>query len=344
MVAFIKNFFSKNEVDINDNTYEEEYISLVMKKTGWGRKRTIKRITEARKRTGCTYKEYYMYKFYKLNKKIQNEFFLVSQSRKIREKYDVNTELARVLNNKELANNYFEEYLGRAWCVNTKIELEEFNNKFKNSAKVIYKPVRGSKGNGVQIFDIDNNRVKSVYEELIDLPKGVVEECVVQHSDLSGLSPTSVNTVRIVSVSSMTHPVTSDGKYMDIAYAALRIGGTGAIVDNFHSGGMVAAIDMNTGELVTDAADEEGNVYHQHPATGKPIRGFKVPYFKEALELVNEAIIRKKTEGLLGWDIAITENGPVLIEVNLKPAVVLLSMPYVAEKKGMKHVMDKYLY
>ena len=60
--------------------------------------------------------------------------------------------------------------------------------------------------------------------------------------------------------------------------------------------------------------------------------------------MVKEAIVEKKLDGYLGWDIAITENGPVLIETNLTPGVILFSMPYIAtEKRGMKHVMEKYL-
>lgn len=130
---------------------------------------------------------------------------------------------------------------------------------------------------------------------------------------------------------------------MDVAYVALRIGGADAVVDNFHSGGMVACVDKNTGEVVTDAVDMEGHVYKVHPATEKTIRGFKVPFFQESLSMVSEAIEKNQIEGYLGWDIAITENGPVLIEVNTMPAVALLSAPYVPEKKGMKDLMEKYL-
>jgi len=61
------------------------------------------------------------------------------------------------------------------------------------------------------------------------------------------------------------------------------------------------------------------------------------------MAMVTEAINKNKLEGYLGWDVAIAEDGPILIEVNDRPGVVLLSTPYAAQKKGMKHVLAKYL-
>lgn len=328
---------------INTEKKNEKSIAGVMAATGWDHDYTEAKILEARERTGCTYKEYLIYKFYELTPEEQDKVFVAKYSRKITAKYDVNKEFADMLYNKEATNVYFSKYLRRPWCVNTKITLDEFKEKFSDSKRVIYKPLGGNRGRGVEAFDIDSENAETVYNTLATYPAGVVEQYVVQHPAVSSINPDSVNTLRIVTISSNTQPVTAEGKMKDFAYAALRIGGSGSIVDNFHSGGMVAAIDLETGELVTDAADGDGRVFEKHPATGTVIKGFKIPYFKEALELVDEAITEKKIEGYLGWDIAITENGPVLIEVNVIPGVVLLSMPYVAEKKGMKYVMEKYM-
>lgn len=108
-------------------------------------------------------------------------------------------------------------------------------------------------------------------------------------------------------------------------------------------GGLAAGVDLKTGELITDAVDEEGNVFSRHPGTGETIKGFKIPFFAEALALVADAYEKKKFEGYLGWDIAVTEEGPAVVEVNTVPGVILFQLPYIAEKKGMKHVMEKYL-
>lgn len=322
---------------------KNEIVQKVMAKTGWTQEVTIEKIEAARKKTGCAYKEYLLYKFYELEEGEQDKYFLIHDSVKLAQKYDVDKKMSKILCDKELTNEHFSKYLRRPWCVNTKITFSDFCDKFAESKRIIYKPLHGNRGKGVEAYDIDSKTIRQVYDELKTFPEGVVEEYVVQHSDMLALSPSSVNTVRIVTISSNEKPVTLDGKYIDIAYAALRIGGGDAIVDNFHSGGMVAAVDLQTGKLITDAADMEGNQYVKHPKTGVEIKGFQVPYFKEAMKLVESACLEKKINGYLGWDIAITENGPVLIEINLRPGVVLLSTPYIAEKKGMKYVMEKYL-
>ena len=321
----------------------ESIIKSVMEATGWSYEQTCDKILDAQKRTGCSYKEYLMYKMYTLDESTQNELFLVSMSKKVVAKYSVSKEIFMLLCDKELTNTAFSEFLKRPWCVNTKISLMDFIEKFGNSKRLIYKPRRGSMGIGVTAFDVNETNITDVFAKLVLLPEGIVEEYVVQHSVLNSLSASSVNTIRIVTVSSKKRPVTADGKKFDFAYAALRIGGGTSIVDNFHSGGMAAAVDLETGTLVTSAADMDGNVYEKHPMSGVTIKGVKIPYFKEALKLVKEAHDKEKLEGLIGWDVAITENGPVLIEINLRPGVVLLTAPYIAEKKGMKHVMEKYL-
>lgn len=321
----------------------EEAIEKIMAKTGWTQSETKERVAQARKRTGCDAKEFFIYRFYELTEEEQAKVFLIKESKQIAEKFDTNARFRGMLTDKEATNRCFSEYLKRPWCVNTKVSEKEFVKMFKKSKRIIYKPLNGNRGFGVEAFDIDKNNAKEVYKKLQLLPAGVVEQYVVQHPAMSSLTPESVNTLRIVMIASNTKPVTPDGKYMDIAYSALRIGGGSSVVDNFHSGGMVAAVDLETGILVTDAADMEGNVFEKHPVTGTTIKGFEIPYFKEAVQMAVEACKKSKIEGYIGWDIAITENGPVLIEINLRPGVVLLSMPYAAAHKGMRDVMKKYL-
>ena len=322
---------------------KEHAIACIMEATGWDRSLTEEKIAAARERTGCTAKEYFIYRFFELSEEEQGKVFLICDSKKLREKYDTDKQFIAMLCNKEETDEFFEEYLKRQWCVNTKITQNEFIKRFSGVSGVIYKPLGGNRGRGVESFRINSENIADVYNEIASFPPGVVEEYIHQHPDLNRLTDASVNTLRIVTISSKTSPVTPDGRYADAAYAALRIGGGHSVVDNFHSGGMTAAVDLETGIIVTDAADMEGHVFAAHPVTGTVIKGFKVPYFKEAVEMALDAISKNRIGGYIGWDIAITDKGPVLVEVNAGPGVVLLSTPYAAEHKGMKYVMEKYL-
>ncbi len=321
----------------------KEVIEKVMEKTGWNYNYTKEEIEEAKERTGCTYEEYLTYKFYELPEEVQDEIFLMSLSKKIYRKYTANREFGKMLCDKAATNRFFADFIRRPWCMNSDISFEEFKELFINSKKIVYKPLSGHWGQGVTGREVNEENIKEVYDEIMSFPEGVVEEFVRQHSRMNELSPTAVNTVRLCTISSNTRPVSPEGNMMEIAYASLKIGGVkSSIVDNLHGGGMVAAIDLETGELKTNAADDQGNVYDIHPVTGTKIKGFKVPCFEEAVEIVTNTIKEKKLDGYLGWDIAITDNGPVLIELNLRPGVILASVPHIEEKRGIKKHMERY--
>lgn len=321
----------------------DKNVNKVMEKTGWDYDTARERLVAASERTGCTPNEYYFYKFYELTDAQQDDVFIAKFSRKITAKYDVDNDFVNILYDKERSNEFFSEYMRRPWCVNTKVTKEEFIEKFANSNKVFYKPLDGHHGDGAAPFDLTPETIGDVYDTVSTYPEGVVEEYVVQHPKMQALAPSAVNTVRMVTISNNDNPVTPDGRHIDVAYASLKMGGANSIVDNLTAGGMVAGIDLETGKLVTNAADEFDHVFEKHPVTGTVIKGFEIPFFKETIEMVYDCYEKKKIQGYLGWDIAITEDGPMVIEVNVVPGVILFTLPYIEEKKGMKHVMAKYL-
>lgn len=320
----------------------ENYLSKIIEKTGWERKYAIAVVHEASERTGCTYEEFFLYKFYELNEEEQADVFLQKESKKITKKYNVNREFVNILYDKELSNVYFDKYLGRAWCVNTKISEDEFVERFTGIKKVFYKPLKGHHGDGARPFEITDENIRDVYKELSTLSIGVVEEYIVQHPELSRMAPSAVNTMRVVTISSNEKPILEGGENIEVVYASLKMGGKNSIVDNLVGGGIVANVDLQTGRLITDAADDQGGVYSVHPATGVTIKGFQIPFFNEALQLVKDVYADKKMEGYLGWDIAFTEKGPVIIEINTVPGVILFQLPHMIEKHGMKPYMKKY--
>lgn len=91
--------------------------------------------------------------------------------------------------------------------------------------------------------------------------------------------------------------------------------------DNFQhgaSGNMLAAINIETG-LVTRVVSGMGakqQVNPLHPKTSKALVGFQIPHWDETIKLVKEAHLGFAGYLCPGWDIAICEDGPKILEVN----------------------------
>ena len=324
---------------------KKEYeLSLIADETGWTHEDVEARVNDAITRTRCNTLEYYEYRMFEMSEEQQAEVCLHPLTAAVNRLYNQNRLFMSVTLNKAICNEYFKEFIPRRWCSTLNMKRKDFTRNFESCSRIIYKPIMGHKGFGIETFDLGKQTIDEVFDILQSYPPGVAEEYVRQHSVLSELCPDSVNTIRIVTVVSKRRPVTRDGKYMDVAYAAIRIGAGSSVVDNFHSGGMCASVDVETGEIMTHATDMSCHIFEIHPATGARIKGVKVPYFREAIELVRKACDMPLVEGQIGWDIAICEDGPQLIEVNMEPGIVLLSTPYAIDKWPSRPVLEKYLF
>ncbi len=292
---------------------------------------------------GCNWNEFRDYKLYELCEKMVSELFFTKQVFSLMREYNTDRSALRLARNKERTNNCFGKYMTRKWCVNRNITLAQFKELFEGEKGVIYKPIYGFQAKGIKAIFFDNS-IDNAYHEMMSYPRGVVESLFQQHPEMSKLNPSSVNCLRVCSISARNKSVLENGQKKDIAYVSVKMGRTGQIADNVIAGGLVAGIDLNSGVIATDAVDHDMKVFTEHPDTGTRIRGFRIPYFDETLELVNRIIEDMQLYGIIGWDIAIGINGPELIEPNFSPAAGLLQAPWFAEGKGMKPHMNRYLW
>jgi len=318
-----------------------KYISEISATTGWSVSKVRNHVHRAFNISGSTIKDYYAFRFWELSDEEQAEYFTQRRSNFLSAMYDQNVLSRDILLNKELSCIYFSKYLHRAWCINRSVTLEQFRETFADSRKVVYKPLDGNGGHGIEILDLSGD-CTSVYEKLQTYPRGVVEAFVVQHPVMASMAPGSVNTLRIVTLAynDGTGEV-AEGEYpVDVAYAAVRIGSGTSSIDNFTEGGFVVGVDLETGTIETDGVTINGIPYEKHPATGVTFKGIVIPFFREALDMVRET--GRMIGGYTGWDVAITPTGPVLIEANIMPGNRILQMPYVKARRGMMSRMRKY--
>ena len=137
------------------------------------------------------------------------------------------------------------------------------------------------------------------------------------HSDIRELTGTeALQTVRIVTCIDESGDV-------QIYLALFKIIVGTNLHDNYNyglSGNLTANIDPATGALnkATGASpDKIGfSIVPNHPTTGRPISGFQLPHWRETRELVRQAAQLFWPLRTIGWDVAITQDGPVLMEGN----------------------------
>lgn len=211
--------------------------------------------------------------------------------------------------------------------------LDEFQAFVRDNPRFIYKPLSESCGKGVRI--IDPTEFSSPQELYHSLRKnaGVAEELIIQDERLGQFHPSSVNTIRMPQV------INRAGETV-IFSPVLRVGQKNSIVDNAGAGGILANIDPNTGVVYTDGADEFGNRYTRHPQTNVTFKGFVIPRWDEAVCLVKELSRVLPTVRYIGWDLALTRDGWVVVEGNVCAEFKVLQ---IADKRGLRDSLCKMI-
>jgi len=184
--------------------------------------------------------------------------------------------------------------------------------------RVIFKPVGGHAGQGVGLRE-------SLDEAVRDSPDQgafLLQEEVRAHASVRELFPGSLNTLRVHAYRPQV------GGPSRVVVTVQRIGRAAtAPVDSFSRGGLVARVqpDATLTAAVAPITDRRRQEHTRHPDTGAQIEGRTVPRYQEAVALVLAAMDLWPRARWVGWDIAIGEDGPLIIEGNTNwPSIRLL--------------------
>ena len=100
-----------------------------------------------------------------------------------------------------------------------------------------------------------------------------------------------------------------------------------AVVDNFNAGGIAAGV-TDTGKLKAAVGkDIRAGTVNCHPDTQAMIEGKQLPYWQKMVDLALLAHERFGEPCFVGWDIALTINGPILLEGNSSWGTNLMQIP-----------------
>ncbi|MEP1766381.1 MAG: sugar-transfer associated ATP-grasp domain-containing protein [Sulfitobacter sp.] len=191
------------------------------------------------------------------------------------------------------------------------------------------KPTEGSKSVGsVLISSFDGASSELVFangrkvnvtdfakEVFADFGEGFIfQSAVAQHADMRRMTGDAVGTLRVVTL--------RDENGISLLYSAWKIPAPDAMSDNFwQSGSMIAEVDIDNGKLVKCKRGTalEAEWIEAHPSNGEAFAGYQIPFWEDLKVLATQAHALFPEFGVFGWDIAMTQDGPLIIECNANP-------------------------
>lgn len=275
---------------------------------------------------GSTLTDYLNYEFYKRTFKERRKYAVVRTQGKFYEKVSP-AEYKEFFTIKPNFMKNFNEYVGRDYFTSD-MGIDKLKSFLEKNKEFMIKPVDGLGGAGVKKMKSSSIKDANEFMNKLETERLFIEELIVQHKKMDMLCDTCVNTIRIMTF--------ANNNKSEILYAAVRIGNGKSEVDNFHSGGMGVKIDTRMGKLKGNALDKDLKEFKKHPKTKTYFDKFQLPFWEETKKLVLKAALVNKNIKVVGWDVAITKTGPVLVEGNRRPGFDLVQ---VLSDRGRKDIM-----
>jgi len=198
----------------------------------------------------------------------------------------------------------------------------------------VVKPVGLGLSLGVRKVEVGDTNLHTLFQQLFSeieaenshwnsgLDKGVlVEELIVQHEDMAILHPASVNSVRMTTIN------LGDGD-IRMWYPVVRIGVGGNFLSSGAAGSIVAGINTATGITETPGSDEWGKTSVVHPDTHIPIKGIKIPRWRQLCEKAVKMAERLPTLRYIGWDFVYDKDKEWIVMEGNENAEILSQFVY----------------
>lgn len=200
-----------------------------------------------------------------------------------------------------IGGNFFDESYAA-------ISKEEAYRKLDGYSAVVFKQSKDSQ-HGSGIKPAYGEQIAKIFEDYGN--NFIVQELIKQHSFLAEFNESSVNVIRVTTVSWKGHSYVLDSR--------LRIGAPGSFCDHLDRDGKnPVEIGISEDGKLKEFALVRNEYVLADNIFGKKIEGV-VPAFNQMLDIALKGQSLYPTYGLLGWDFTVAEDGtPVCIEVNSK--------------------------
>ncbi len=289
-------------------------ITIVRRRSGRSRLSILRDMIGCARKYGAGYYDYMIFEYDQMDETQRATYMTRMTNKALMTKMN-DAAYTHLFDQKNEFYKVFSTYLGRDYLDLSACSRGELAAFLTERCEVIAKPAEGECGHGIEKIRLDRfSTVDEACEYLLapDNGFGVVEDVIIQHPEMQRLYPDSVNCLRMTTL-------LVDGQ-AHMLYAVLKTGNNGNFVDNLESGGFACHVDRETGVVCgpghTSSSISDAQLVEVHPISGVAFRGFKVPFYREAANLVCRAALEVPQVRYIGWDVCITETGPAIIEGN----------------------------
>ncbi|MCU1440455.1 MAG: hexapeptide transferase [Rhodoglobus sp.] len=271
------------------------------------------------------YLDYQEFEFFLLDRRERRTWITGGKANSIVVKYNQREHRLKFID-KSVFNGIFDKWLARDWLDVRTSDAAELERFVSRHGAVMVKVTDSLMGTGIEKYDAaEVSDFEAFRQRLLDNRQFLVEEFITQHPRMAALSPSSVNTLRMITF--------FDGTEVHVLEGVLKIG-NGADVDNYGQGGMYTVLD-EAGVARYPAFDKHSKTYAVHPLTGTPIVGFEVPLYDRVISTLHEVGRVVPEIPYVGWDIAIAPDGIVVIEGNYNTGVFQMKPSLTGIKTGL---------
>ena len=270
-------------------------------------------------RYGIRTREYFYFALYNKSGRARRQFVGEAESAWTFA-YIVNNGDKKLFAEKWLTYQAFRPYYRREMVkLNLPADKETLIEFGHSHGSFILKPIVSTQGRGIRFYDSKLPNSEDTLKSICSEVEGevIVEEIINQDVEMAAFHPSSVNTVRYAV------NYCPDGT-TDHLFAIIRMGVGDNRIDNNHAGGVHAAIDLDTGIMVSMGVRQNGETCLKHPDTDKQIIGAQIPRWNELRALVEKLRPAEGTTDvrLVGWDMALTPDGWCIVEGNAGPSMM----------------------
>lgn len=183
-------------------------------------------------------------------------------------------------------------------------------------------------GEGIFIFEIKNENItidgtaidSSSLNKIFRNNTWIIQRKLLSHSALCNFNSSALNTTRIYTAMCSKGPIYFGG------YQAFARKGSN--IDSWQFGSIYVGIDINSFKLkefgITNLNDKLSGMVSSHPDSKMVFKDFSIPYLKDSIDLCLKAHKLFYYNFIIGWDVAIMDNGAFILEANENPGIKVL--------------------